>query len=358
MVPILDCKRQYEALKVELDRAISGVLASGWFVLGREVAAFEEEFAAWCGARFCVGVGSGLDALELSLRALGIGRGKRVLCPANVIFGPIAAERAGAEVVLCDVNDETGLMKTPDIAGSVDAVIPVHLYGQMADMREISAFAESAGAKVIEDACQAHGASLCGRKAGTWGDIGCFSFYPSKNLGAFGEGGAILTNDEGLRDTICELRNYGKSSRYEHRLRGTNARLDEMQAAILRVKLRRLNEWNERRREIAERYRAAFREAPIKCIETLSDREHAWHLFVVRTPERDRLRNHLENRGIGTQIHYPIPVHLQPAFADLGFRAGSFPTCERFCGEILSLPLFPELEESEIRQVIDAVNEW
>jgi dTDP-4-amino-4,6-dideoxygalactose transaminase len=363
MVPFLELRRQCKALRRELDPAIAAVVEKGRFVLGENVSRFEAEWASYCGARHCVGVGSGLDALVLSLKASGVGPGDDVLTPANVIFGAIAARLCGARPALVDVQPDTGLIDVRGLEAALTpaarAVIPVHLYGQMADMEAIVRFARSHGLKVLEDASHAHGASFRGRRAGAWSDLGCFSFYPTKNLGASGEAGAVVTDSAELAETVRSLRDYGRSGRDRFERIGTNSRLDELQAAVLRVKLTHLDRWNAARREIAARYRSAFTPSSrVRPIECLDEREHVCHLFVLRCARRDDLAAFLAGRGVETQIHYATPVHRQPAFADLGMTGESFPAAERFCSEVLSLPCFPELTTEEIGETIRAVQSF
>jgi len=360
MVPFLECRRQYEALRNEVDAAVAAVCRKGWFVQGDNVERFEAEWASYCGTRYCIGVGSGIDALTLALKALGIGPGDDVLTPANVVYGAIATALCGANVVLVDADEDTGLVELGALESSVTpaarVVIPVHLYGQMVDMERVRRFARAHDLRVVEDACQAHGASLRTTKAGACSDIGCFSFYPSKNLGAFGDGGAIVTDDPTLAESLRMLHNYGQQSRDRYACIGLNSRLDELQAAILRTKLPHLDRWNDLRRRIADFYHARFEPLRhVKCLEVLPEREHAYHLFVVKCERREELRSFLRDRGVGTQVHYPIPVHLQPAFAGLGLGEGNFPGAERLSGQVLSLPLFPELTSEEMEQTACAV---
>jgi len=360
MVPILELKRQYERIKDEIDAAVASVFDSGWFVLGENVRAFEEEFARYCGVKYAVGVGSGLEALHLALLALGVGEGDEVITvPFTAVATTLAISFAGAKPVFVDVEPDTCLMDATKIREHITprtkAIIPVHLYGQCADMDAINSIAREKGLKVIEDAAQAHGAMYRGKRAGALGDVGCFSFYPSKNLGAYGEAGMVTTNDESVAERVRMLRNYGQSDRYHHKLKGYNSRLDELQAAVLRVKLRHLDEWNEERRELARRYNEALTDCGVGLPVEREGRRHVFHLYVIRSPQRDALREYLRERQIGTQIHYPIPVHLQEAYKELGLRRGCFPVSERLADEVLSIPLFPELSESEVSAVIDAV---
>ncbi len=363
MIPIMDLKRQYLALKDEIDAAMREVLESGWFVLGKNVEAFEKEFAAYCGVRFAVGVSSGVDAIRLALAACGIGPGDEVLTvPNTAVPTALGISFTGAQPALVDVEPDTCLMNPRKVEAALTprtkAVMPVHLYGQTAHMAPLRDIAKQRGLLLIEDAAQAHGATYRGRKAGALGDAGCFSFYPSKNLGCYGEGGAVTTDDERVAERLRMLRNYGQSDRYHHKLKGSNARLDELQAAILRVKLRHLDAGNKRRRAIASLYNAGLMTTGVACPVERPECEHVYHLYVVRSPRRDALQSHLKARGVGTQIHYPIPVHLQEAYADLGLGPGSFPIAEQAAREVLSIPIFPELADHEVQDVIAVIRDF
>jgi dTDP-3-amino-3,4,6-trideoxy-alpha-D-glucose transaminase len=335
------------------------VLERGWFVLGPEVEAFEREFAAWLGARHAVGVGNGTSAIEIALRALGVGPGDEVVTVSHTAtFTALGIAATGAAPVFVDVDEQTQTMSPDALARAISpktkAIVPVHLYGVPADLERLEAVAKPLGLPIVEDAAQAHGAKLQSRKVGTIGAAGCFSFYPSKNLGAFGDGGAVVTNDAALADRIRSIRNGGQTDRYTHAYLGVNSRLDELQAAILRALLAELDPMNERRRAIAARYRAALAGLPGLGLpaDDLPDRASAWHLFVVRHAKRDALREELGKLGIQALVHYPIPSHLQPAFAP---ARGSLPVSERLAREVLSLPLHPELEEAEVEAVIEGV---
>lgn len=360
MVPFLDLKATYLELQNELDEAYRRVMNSGWYVLGNEVEAFEDEFAAFCGVRHCVGVGNGLDALNLILRAAGIGKGDEVLVPSNTYIATwLAVSYTGATPVPVE-PDETTYNINPDrieqaITKRTKAIIPVHLYGQTADMDAISRLAARHNLLVIEDAAQAHGAQLRGRRTGSLGHAAGFSFYPGKNLGAFGDGGAITTDDPELAERAKMLRNYGSRLKYYNDEKGVNSRLDELQAALLRVKLRHLDEWNERRRAIAGCYRKHLAGAnlALPCVAEASG--HVWHLFVVRHSDRDRLHQHLASAGVGTLIHYPVPPHLQPAYREAGLCEGSLPISERLHREVLSLPIGPHLSSEQVLRVVEGV---
>ncbi len=361
-IPVCDLKAQTAALMDELEVAARRVMAGGWFVLGGEVTAFEGEFAGLVGSGHAIGVASGTDALQLALRALDIGHGDRVLtAPNSAVPTAVAVCQAGAVPVFADVDPLTGLLTPQTIAAALEsgirAVIPVHLYGRCADTASILELCAPRGIQVIEDAAQAHGASRGGRMAGTTGRIGCFSFYPSKNLGALGDGGACVTDDPDIAGRLRRLRCYGERDRYESVEIGINSRLDELQAAFLRVKLVRLEAWNRRRREIASVYRKRLQHLPLILPARDPDGIEAVHLFVVQAARRDRLRGELQKRGIGTQVHYPIPIHLQEAFRHMSNGPGSFPAAEARARRILSLPLYPEMTDSQIERVIEALGQ-
>jgi dTDP-4-amino-4,6-dideoxygalactose transaminase len=360
-VPFLDLKAPYAELREEFDEAFRRTAESGWFITGREVEAFEAEFAAHCGARHCVGVANGLDALHLTLRAMGIGAGDEVIVPSNTYVATwLAVSYAGATPVAVEPDDRTYNLDPARIEEAITprtkAIMPVHLYGQTADVGAIKEIAAPYGLKVIEDAAQAHGALHEGRPAGSLGDAAGFSFYPGKNLGAMGDAGAVTTDDDALADRLRVLRNYGSRVKYYNEVKGFNSRLDELQAAVLRVKLPRLGAWNARRKEIAARYLAALEGAPDLTPPFVAPgADPVWHLFVVRHPRRDELQKHLAARGVGTLIHYPVPPHLQQAYAELGRAPGSYPLAERQAREVLSLPIGPHLSDEEIEHVCSAV---
>lgn len=361
-IPFLDLSPMHEACGADMRAAYERVLASGWFILGAEVEAFEHEFAAFCGTRHCVGTGNGLDALILILRAFGIGPGDEVVVPATTFIATwLAVSHVGATPVPVEPG-EGSFNLAPElfeaaITPRTKAVIPVHLYGQVADMPAIGAIARRHGIKVIEDACQAHGARLHGRIAGGLGDAAAFSFYPGKNLGALGDGGAVTTQDPEVAERVRVLRNYGSRIKYHNDLKGVNSRLDELQAALLRAKLPHLARWNAARARIAAAYLEGLGDTGLGLPAVPPGHEPVWHLFVVRHPARDTLRARLEAAGIGSAIHYPVPPHLQPAYADLGHRAGDFPRSERIHREVLSLPLYPGMTDAGIRHVIDTVRD-
>ena len=362
-LPLVDLHAQHAALADELSDAVRGAFERGDWILGEDVAAFEDEFAAYCATRHAIGTDSGLSALELALRAFGIGPGDEVITAANTFVATaLAISQAGATPVLVDVDSDTYAIEPSLVEEAVtartQAIVPVHLYGQMADMDAILDVAARHGLLVIEDACQAHGARLWGRRAGSFGHAAAFSFYPSKNLGACGDGGIVVTSDDGAADAIRVLPNYGQREKYHHVVKGFNRRLDTLQAALLRVKLRRLDEWNAARRRYADLYERLLGDADVVAPVTAAGAEHVWHLYVVRVAERDALRSYLDRCGIATGIHYPVPVHLQAAYADLGYGAGAFPVSERYAGQIVSLPMYAELDEASVERVAGAVAEF
>ena len=362
-VPYLDLARANAALDGEIDSAFARVVRSGRYIGGPEVEAFEHAFASYCGTGHAVGVANGLDALTLALRARGIGDGDTVVVPVNTFIATaLAVSRTGARPLFVDVEEDTGNIDPAAVAAALrpdtKAVIPVHLYGQPADMDTLRDLAGRRGLFLLEDAAQAHGARYSGRRCGSLGDAAAFSFYPTKNLGALGDAGAVVGNDAALMRRVRALANYGAERRDEHLLRGVNSRLDPIQAAVLSVKLRRLETWNARRRAHAERYRAGLADlAGLRLPAVRAWAEPVWHAFCVRVGggRRDGLRRCLTAAGIGTNLHYPAPIHLQPAYRDLGLAAGDFPIAERLAGEILSLPLDAFQEDTEIDRVIHEV---
>jgi dTDP-4-amino-4,6-dideoxygalactose transaminase len=359
-IPFLDLQATYLELKPEIDEAVSRVLSSGWYLLGNEIQAFEREYAASVGTKHCIGVANGLDALFLSLRAKGVGAGDEVIVPSNTYIATwLAVTMTGAtpvpvEPVQATYNIDPALLKAA-ITTRTKAIVVVHLYGQVADMDSILEVAKQHGLFVLEDAAQSHGATYKGRQAGALGNAAGWSFYPGKNLGAFGDAGAITTNDDDLAEKIRVLRNYGSKIKYVNEVQGINSRLDEMQAAVLRVKLQHLNTWNERRRQIAILYLEGLKDTTLVLPFVPDWTDPAWHVFAVRHPDRDGVRAALEKEGIGTLIHYPIPPHLQEAYADLNFKQGSFPISEIIHQEVLSLPIGPHLSLEDATRVVQVI---
>ena len=363
MIPFVDFRAQFESIEGAIRGAIDEVLQSGWYILGHQVRAFEEEFAGYLGAAHAVGVGSGTEALHLALIAAGVCPGDEVISVANTCVPTVSAiSFAGARPVLVDIDrgtmtmDPTALDRA--ITAKTGAIVPVHLYGHPCDMDPILAVADRHGIPVIEDCAQAHGALYKNKACGVLGRAAAFSFYPTKNLGALGDGGAVVTNDAAMAAQLRRLRNYGEAERYRHSVPGFNSRLDEIQAAILREKLKHLDAWNAARRQLAQVYREALGDLPLVLLGEASWARACWHLFVVRSPERDRLLRHLEAREIGVLKHYPVPIHAQPAYAGLGYCPGDFPEAERACAAVLSLPLYPELPRGAQAQVIAAVRNF
>jgi dTDP-4-amino-4,6-dideoxygalactose transaminase len=361
MIPLLDLKAQYASVKAEVDAAVLGVLASGEYIQGSQVQAFEEEFAAYSGGGAAVAVNSGTSALHLALLACGIGPGDDVIMPAMTFIATASAiHYTGARPVLVDIDPQSWNIDTAKIEAAITtrtkAIIPVHLHGRVADMDPIVTIAQRRALYVIEDAAQAHGAEYWGARAGSFGDVACFSFFPGKNLGACGEGGAALARDPEIVRRMRLLRDWGADQKYRHVMKGYNYRMDNIQGAILRVKLRHLDAWTERRRDIAAAYDARFDaiELPRPASGGEDDR-HVYHVYAIRMRERERVRLEMLDNGIGVGIHYPIPIHLQPAFAELGHRPGDFPVAERHGDETLSLPIFPEMTMAEVEQVCDAL---
>ncbi len=366
-VPFVDLKVQYQSIKPEIDKAIADTIAETDFIMGRRVEAFEKEFAAFCGAKHCITTSNGTSAIYLALVGLGIGKGDEVIVPSHTFIG--TAEPAvfcGAAVKFADIDEKTYTISpasiTKLITKKTKAIIPVHLYGQMAAMDEIMAIAKAHNLFVIEDACQAHGALYKGKKAGALGHAGCFSFYPGKNLGCYGDGGAVVTNDDALAETMAMLRDHGrkKGEKYKHDAVGFNFRMDALQAAILSIKLKHLLQWTAARRKLARGYADALKnfKGIVQTPEELPQTEGVYHLYVIRTRKRDQLQAFLKQKGIQSGIHYPIPLHLQPAFSSLKHTKGEFPATEQAAEEVLSLPLFPEMTQEQQGAVVNAINEF
>jgi dTDP-4-amino-4,6-dideoxygalactose transaminase len=355
-IAFVDLAAQYRAIRTDVEAAMAGVLQRGDFILGQDVRLFEQEFAAYCGTSHCLGVASGTDALRLALQACGVGRGDEVITTAHTFIATVLAiAETGATPVLVDCDPVYGLMDVSKVEAAVTprtkAILPVHLYGQPVDMDPVLEIAKRHNLVVVEDACQAHGATYKGRRCGSLGDIAAFSFYPGKNLGAYGDGGAVTTNRADLADRVTLLRNYGQRVKYEHLEKGGNSRLDTLQAAVLRVKLRHLDDWNAGRQRAAAAYREALADRDLVLPEVAPWGTHVFHLYVVRTRDRAGAQRALDAAKVSHGIHYPIPIHLQPAMADLGYTKGAFPVAEMLAPEILSLPMFPELTDEQITRI-------
>lgn len=360
MIPFFELQSQVTEMKGEIRAAFDRVLERGWFILGEELKAFENEFAAYLGVHHVVGVGSGTDALHLALRAAGVTSGDEIITAANTCVPTVAGVGCtGARPGLADVDPVTLTLDAADLARRISAatkaVVPVHLYGHPCNMDPILNVARDRGLIVVEDCAQAHGARYKGALCGTFGDAAAFSFYPTKNLGAYGDAGAVATNDHALADRIRLLRNYGERERYHHSVQGVNSRLDELQAAVLRAKLPHLDAWNAARRDRAQLYNELLAPLPLALPREADWAMSNFHIYAVRTPRRHALQAHLRARGIGTLLHYPVPIHLQDAYRDLGFGIGDFPNAERACSEILSLPLYPGLSPDAVREIADAI---
>jgi dTDP-4-amino-4,6-dideoxygalactose transaminase len=365
-IPLVDLRAQYATIRGEVRQAIDDVLESMQLTIGPNVRAFDKEWAEYCGTTHAIGVGSGTDALQLAIRACGVSSGDEVITVSHTFFATVEAiVYANARPILVDVDERSMLMDIGSVASRITprtkAIVPVHLYGRTVDLKPLRQLAQDRGITIIEDAAQAHGALLDdGKRAGTGGRANCFSFYCSKNLGAYGEAGSITTNDEKLADDLRALREHGQSTRYYHPIVGYNARLDEIQAAVLRIKLRRLDEWNARRQAIAERYNELLAGGEIITPEIPLGGRHVFYCYAIRVPggRRDALRAFLTERGIGTQIHYPVPIHMQEAAQFLGYRKGDLPVTEKVSGEVLSLPMYAELTDAQIDRVSSSVMEF
>lgn len=360
MIPFLNLTAPYLELKQELDAAYQRVMESGWYIFGKEVEAFEAKFATYCEVEHCISVGNGLDALHLILRALDIGSGNEVIVPANTYIATwLAVSYAGATPVPVEPDEKTYNINPERIEAAITnrtkAIMPVHLYGQPADMDAINQIAQQHGLKVIEDAAQAHGARYKGRRTGSLGDAAGFSFYPAKNLGALGDGGAVTTNNADLADKIRLLRNYGSRIKYSNEFKGFNSRLDELQAAFLNVKLTKLDEWNTYRNQVAKKYLKKVNISNLTLPFVPTQTEPAWHLFVVRYPKRQELEQHLNQAGISTLVHYPVPPHLSNAYIKDGYQIGDFPITEQLSKEVLSVPIGPHMTNEEVTRVIEVL---
>jgi dTDP-4-amino-4,6-dideoxygalactose transaminase/RimJ/RimL family protein N-acetyltransferase len=362
-IPLVDLKTQYQALKAEIAWAIQGVLDRCDFILGHDVDAFESEYAEYCQADFAVGLDSGLSALELGLRALGIGPGDEVITPAHsFIASSSAISMAGATPIWVDVYPDTYNLDIKGVEAAITkrtkAIMPVHLYGQLADMDGVLDIARRHQLHVVEDACQAHGARHRGKRAGSMGDIGAFSFYPGKNLGAYGDAGALVTNNAEVADSVRKMRNYGQRKKYDHEYLAWNRRMDTLQAAVLRVKLPHLDAWNDARQRHAAAYSRLLAAAGVELPKPESPGEHVYHLFVIQAERRADLLTHLEQNGIKAGIHYPIPIHMQEAYRDRGMGRGSFPVAEAAASRLLSLPMYPELSEQQMQRIAEVVTRF
>lgn len=362
-VAFVDLQSEYQAIKEEVDEAIAGVLNRSDYILGEKVADFESAFANFCEAAHAVGVDSGFSALELILRAFGVGPGDEVITAANTfIASALAISNVGARPVLVDMEPDSYNLDPEKLEQAITpatkAIMPVHLYGQPADMDPILAVAREHGLQVVEDACQAHGARYKGRRTGGLGDAAAFSFYPSKNLGAYGDGGMVVTNDAAIAERVRLLRNLGQSVKYHHTIKGFNHRLDTLQAAVLCAKLPHLDRANASRRRAAEQYDRELADLPVVTPVKKSWAEHVYHLYVIQAEERDALQEHLGAAGVATGIHYPIPIHVQPAYDELGYRQGDFPETERYAKRILSLPMFPGITPEAVRHTVNSITEF
>lgn len=360
-IPLVDLSAQHDEVADEVNDGFSSVIEDNAFILGPQVAEFEQAFASACGTAHCIGVGSGTDALEFGLRALELPPDSEVIVPANTfIASALAVLRAGARPVLVDCDPDYHLIDVKQVAGRLSprtgAIMAVDLYGQVAPMDSLTGLAQDAGVVLVEDAAQAHGARQGDRRAGSFGKVAGFSFYPSKNLGAYGDGGAVMTSDGALAERLRRLRNWGSDRRYHHPQIGFNSRLDSLQAVVLHAKLRRLDDWNRQRREAAARYETLLADSPgIELPRTRNGNEHAWHLYVVRVSNRDRVLSALHDGGIGAGVHYPVPLHLQNAFKSLGHQRGDFPVTELAAQEVLSLPMYPGITEDQQSCVAEAL---
>lgn len=360
MIPLVGLLDQYQTIKPEVDEAIAKIIANSAFVGGSEVKLFEKEFAEYCETKACVGVGNGTDAIYLTFRAMGIGAGDEVITTAHTFIASAEAiSMTGAQPVFVDIAEDTMLMDPAKLEAAITprtkAILAVHLYGQPCDMDAIADIARSHDLKVVEDAAQAHGARWKGRRVGSIGDAACFSFYPGKNLGAYGDGGAVVSNDEELIERVRMLANHGRLEKYTHKMEGVNSRLDGIQAAVLRVKLRHLDEWNEKRRQHAGFYLETLTNGELRMPVIDQRAETVWHLFVGRVADRGAFQQRLKDDGIATGVHYPVPLHLQPAYEHMKMPAGTLPVTEKVAAEVISLPMYPELTLAQLESVVDAV---
>jgi dTDP-4-amino-4,6-dideoxygalactose transaminase len=360
-VPFLDLKRQYEQIKPEVNKAITDVIESQRFAMGPKTEEFEKSFASYCDSKFAVGVNSGTSALHIALLSIGIKPGDEVItCPNSFFATAEAISAVGAKPVFADMSNEDFCINADSVRKKITpktkAIIPIHLYGQMADMAPLLEIAHSKGLQIVEDACQAHGALYNQKKSGSFGRIGCFSFYPGKNLGAYGEGGMCTTSDAELDEKMRLLRSHGEKPKHTHRIPAYNFRMEEMQAAVLSIKLKYLDSWNEKRRKNAKLYNELLANS-VAAPKEMPGRKHIYHIYSILSQRRDELAKRLNDNGITTLIHYPTPIHMQPAYASLGYKEGSMPNCEKAAKEILSLPMFAELTEEEIKYVAEKIKE-
>ena len=364
MIPFVDLKIQYKSIQGEIKKEVESVFQNTSFILGESVAKFEENFATFCDSKYCVGVASGTDALCLGLKVLGIGMGDEVITAANTFVATaFAISHTGAKPIFADIDPETyniDLNKIEErVTPNTKAIIPVHLYGRAVNMERLMSIADKRSLKVIEDACQAHGATWKGRKVGSFGDIGCFSFYPGKNLGAYGDGGAIVTSDDALYEKLKMMRNYGSPKKYYHDFIGYNSRLDTVQAAVLNVKLRYLKEWNNKRIANARLYNQKLKGVGDIVLPNVENDEcHVFHLYVIRTKKRDELLNYLKENDVQCGIHYPVPIYSLDAYNSLGLTGEDYPVTEKYSKEILSLPMFAELTEKQIDRVVGLIKKF
>ncbi|RDU22121.1 DegT/DnrJ/EryC1/StrS family aminotransferase [Anaerosacchariphilus polymeriproducens] len=362
-IPFVSFETMHNEIKDEMIGSFQRVLEKNMFIKGEELEKFEQEYANYCGTKYCVGCGNGLDALYLILKAYDIGNGDEVIIPSNTFIATaLAVSYAGAVPVLVEPENDSYLINPKlieeKITDKTKAIIPVHLYGSIADMDEINQIAKKYSLKVIEDSAQAHGALYKGKRAGSLGDAAGFSFYPGKNLGALGDGGAVVTNDEELAEKVRALGNYGSKIKYHHILQGNNSRLDEVQAAFLRIKLHELDKWNHKRNEIASMYLDGIQNNKIIMPKVYDEKYSVWHVFVVRTENRDEFEKYLNQNGIGTTIHYPIPIHMQESYLSLGIEEGSLPISEELAKTVISLPMYYGLKEEEINYIINIINQY
>lgn len=363
MVPFVDLRAQHDSIRKELFDTITQIIDTSSFIMGSAIKEFEPKFAEFCGCKHAIGVSSGTSALHLALWALEIGPGDEVITiPHTFIATCEAISMRGAKPVFVDIDPATYTMDVSKLEAAITpktkAVIPVHLYGHPTDMDPLLEIARKHNLRVVEDCAQSHGAEYKGKRVGTMGDVGCFSFFPGKNMGAMGDAGAVTTNDDAIATKVNKLRNHGRLGKYEHEMVGYNERMDTLQAAILNVKLPHLNDWNELRRKHAAEYAAGLAGVDVALPTVAPDCKHVYHLFVIRHPKRDDLQAFLKEKGVATGVHYPLPLHLQPAYADLNYREGDFPATEQAAKEILSLPMYPEMTADHVAEVCDAISKW